>query len=192
VPVVYPASELVGRVTIAGARQEVHMGWLWWHLDRAGVKEVAARKAALSRQIANVRRLASVRLRGELQAHVREAANDAKRAGERRNDVVHQDWVLRGPDALRAVAELPDFESLDDLQRYVEEWDREAKNSPGWLRLPGRRLDLVPSNTLDELRAVERQLANAADRVSELTFAVASARETGHPAGWISTTSSSV
>ena len=62
---VYPAQELlqeVGRVTIAGARLEVQMGALWWQLDRGSVDEITARKDSISMQVANVRRLAGIRL----------------------------------------------------------------------------------------------------------------------------------
>jgi len=192
---VYPAIELLqelGRITIAGSRLEVQMGWLWWHLDKGGVDELTARKSSISKQVASVRGLATVRLCGDLQARVQEAVTEVESAAELRNDVVHQDWILRGRDVMRPVAELADLESQEVLDRYVEEWDREAKISSNWQRLPARSLDLVPSNTLDELRAVERRLAAASDRVNALTFAVASARETGHPAGWAFATSSSV
>jgi hypothetical protein len=89
---VYPAQELlqeVGRVTIAGARLEVQMGALWWQLDKGSVDEITARKNSISRQVANVRRLARIRLRGDLQARVQEAAAEAESASDLRNNVVH-------------------------------------------------------------------------------------------------------
>jgi hypothetical protein len=95
-----------------------------------------------------------------------------------------EDWVLRGPDAMRPVADLPDFTSDRELSRYVEQWEREAKDSPDWLRQPSRSLDLVRAQTLPDLVKVERALADATDRVTVLVFAVASARDTGRPAGW--------
>ena len=93
--------------------------------------------------------------------------------------------MLRGPDAMRPVAELVGLNSQDDLNVYLEECEREARTSPDWLRMPARSLDLVPGQTLGELKSVERRLTAAADRVAALTFAVASARETGHPMGWV-------
>jgi hypothetical protein len=188
---VYPALELlqeVGRVTIAGARLEVQMGALWWQLDRGSVDEITACKDSISRQVANVRRLAGVRLGGDLQARVQEAAAEAESASDLRNNVVHQDWVLRGPAAMRPVAELAGLNSQDDLDTYLEEWEREARTSPDWLRMPARSLDLVPGQTLDELKSVERRLAAAADRVAALVSAFASARDTGHPTGWVAST----
>jgi hypothetical protein len=185
---VYPAQELlqeVGRVTIAGARLEVQMGALWWQLDRGSVDEITARKDSISRQVANVRRLAGVRLDGDLQARVQKAAAEAESASDLRNNVVHQDWVLRGPAAMRPVAELAGLNSQDDLDVYLEEWEREARTSPDWLRMPARSLDLVPGQTLEELKSAERRLAAAADRVAALAFAVASARNTSHPTGWV-------
>jgi hypothetical protein len=185
---VYPAQELlqeVGRVTITGARLEVQMGALWWQLDKGSVDEITARKNSISRQAGNVRRLAGIRLRGDLQARVQEAAAEAVSASDLRNNVVHQDWVLRGPAAMRPVAELAGLDSQDDLDVYLEEWEREARTSPDWLRVPARSLALVPGQTLEGLKSVERRLAAAADRVAALVFAVASARDTGHPTGWV-------
>lgn len=188
----YPGAELlqeIGRVTIAGPRLEVLMGRLWWHLDITNVDELQARRSPFGTQVANVRALTAVRLSGELQTLVQEAVNAAERAAKVRNDIVHQDWVLRGRDAMRPVAALADLKSQQDLERYLEEWDREAKESPDWLRLPAHGLELVPGNTLDELTAAERRSAEAADQISALVFAVAGARETGHPAGWVTATS---
>ncbi len=187
-PGVYPALELlqeVGRVTIAGSRLEVQMGLLLWHLAKGSVDEITARKSSISKQAGNVRRLAGVRLCGDLQARVQEAGAEAESASDLRNNIVHQDWVLRGPDAMRPVAELAGLNSQDDLDVYLEEWEREAKASPDWLRMPARSLDLVPGQTLEELKSVEWRLTAAADRVTALTFAVTSARETGHPTGWV-------
>jgi hypothetical protein len=185
---VYPALELlqeVGRVTIAGARLEVQMGALWWHLDKGSVNKITARRASISRQIDNVRSLAGVRLRGDLQARVQEATAEAESASDLRNNIVHEDWVLAGPDAMRPVAELAGLNSQDDLDVYLEDWEREARTSHDWMRVPARSLDLIPGQTLEELKSAERRLAAAADRVAALTFAVASARETGHPTGWV-------
>lgn len=164
------------------------MGALWWQLDKASVDEITARKTSISSQVGNVRRLAGVRLRGDLQARVQDAAAAAESASDLRNNVVHQDWVLRGPDAMRPVAELAGLNKPDDLDVYLEEWEREARASPDWLRVPARSLDLIPGQTFEELKAVERRLTAAADRVAALVFAVASSRDTGHPTGWVAGT----
>jgi hypothetical protein len=57
--------------------------------------------------------------------------------------------------------------------------------SPEWQRVPSRSVEVVPAQTLDELRQVEPELAAAAELVTQLTFAVASSRETGKPPGHI-------
>jgi len=49
--------------------------------------------------------------------------------------------------------------------------------------VPARSIDVVPAQALEQLRAVERELAVVTARVSELVFAVASSRETGKPPG---------
>ncbi len=63
-------------------------------------------------------------------------------------------------------------------------WEREAKASPEWQRLPARSLDFEQPPTPDELVAVEQRLGAVAARVVEMTDAVASARETGKPGGY--------
>jgi hypothetical protein len=185
---VYPSEELlqeVGRVAIAGARLEIRLGRLWWHLDKGGTDELKARRAAVSAQIKEVRGLAATRLEGPLREAVESALTEASNAADMRNNAIHQDWVLRGPAATRPVAELPELGDQADLDRYLEQWDREATNSPDWLRQPARGLNLAPAQTIDDLQKIERRLAAAADRIEALTFAVASARETGHPEGWV-------
>ena len=71
------------------------------------------------------------------------------------------------------------------LAAFVEEWDRQATPSEGWLRLPSRSLELDPPQTVDELRDLERRLSGVAARVEVLTFEVASAREVGQPPGYV-------
>jgi hypothetical protein len=184
---VYPAEELlqeVGRVTIAGSRLEIQLGRLWWHLDKDNVTEETTRKLGIDKQARAIRTLAHTNLWGDLQSAVIEAVETAQNAADRRNNIVHQDWVLRGRDAMRPVADMPDFTSYRELSRYVDQWERETRDSPDWLRQPSKSFDLVRAQTLPELVKVERALAAATDRVTGLVFAVASARDTGRPAGW--------
>ena len=67
------------------------MGALWWHLDKDGVDKITARKSSVSKQVDSVRRLAGVRLCGDLQARVQEATAEAESASDLRNNIVHQD-----------------------------------------------------------------------------------------------------
>jgi hypothetical protein len=169
----YPAEELlqeVGRVTIAGSRLEIEMGWLWWYLDKDNVSAETTRKLGIDTQAKEIRTLAQTKLWGDLQRTVLEAVEAAQNAADRRNNIVHQDWVLPP--------------GLDDAMRPLADMEREAKDSPDWLRQPSKSLDLVPAQTLPELVKVEQALAAATNRVSKLVFAVASARDTGRPAGW--------
>lgn len=179
----YPALEVleeVGRVTIAGSRLDVEVGQLWWNMDPDTVDAERARGEFGIKQSRAVRGLAAARLLGDLQTRVIQVADDADAVRRRRNDVVHQDWVLRGREGMRPVAEIV---GLDE--RELEEWRREPIPSLGWLRLPSRSLELGVAQTLDELRDVERHLAAVAARVVNLTFEVASARDTGCPAGYV-------
>jgi hypothetical protein len=182
----YPGPDIlqeVGRVTIAGSRLDLQMGMLWHHLDR-NVDLEACRRARGAKQRERVRALAEHRLTGALRTEVLAAVNAAEVAQERRNAIVHQDWVLRGGDAMRPVSELNDVPP-EDLPAYLEEWERESKASLDWQRVPSRSIEIVPALTFDELRQVERQLAGATDDVSRLTFRVASSRETGRPPGYV-------
>ncbi len=102
---VYPGPEVlleVGRVTIAGARLDVQMGLLWHHLDRSVDPEVT-RRAPGAKQCEQVRRLAQERLAGDLQADVLAVLVVAEASRVRRNEIVHQDWLLRDRDAMRPV-----------------------------------------------------------------------------------------
>src|SRR4051794_12629226 len=183
---VYPGPDLlqeVGRVTIAGSRLDVQMGLLWHHLDRRVDFEVS-RKAHGAKHSERVRRLANQRLTGEMRDEVLAAVDAAESARIRRNEIVHQDWVLQGRDAMRPVSDLTGI-APEDLPAYLTEWERESKVSQVWQRVPSRSVDVVPAQTLDGLRRVERELSAATDLVSELTFKVASARETGSPSGYV-------
>lgn len=182
----YPGPDLlqeVGRVTIAGSRLDLQMGFLWHHLDLT-VDEAHSRKAPGAEQCRRIRRLADERLTGNLRDLVLAAVLAAETARQHRNEIVHQDWILRGREAMRPVGE---FLTLSEADRdaYVEEWSREARDSANWQRVPARSTDVVPAQTLDELRQIERELAAATDQVEQLVYAVASSRDTGHPAGYV-------
>ena len=180
----YPAQDVfqeVGRVTIAGVRLDVQMGMLWHHLDRMVPLEKSRRTPGW-KQCERVRRLAAERLSGDMLEQVVAAVVAAEEARARRNEIVHQDWLLRGHDAMRPVSELARI-TQEDLPACLEE--RESRSSQDWQRVPSRSVDVVPAQTLDELREVERELASVTNLVSALTFRVASSRETGSPPGYI-------
>jgi hypothetical protein len=182
----YPGPDLlqeVGRVTIAGSRLDVQLGMLWHHLDRS-VRLEDSRRAPGAEQCKRVRLLARERLTGDMLEQVVAVVVAAEAARARRNEIVHQDWLLRGPDAMRPVSELARIQP-EDVPAYLEAWERESRTSQDWQRVPSRNIDVVPAQTLDELRDVERKLAAASQLVSALTFRVASSRETGNPPGYV-------
>lgn len=182
----YPGTEIlmeVGRVTIAGSRLDIQMGMLWHHLDRE-VDLDHARQAPGALQCRKVRSLARQRLVGKLRDQVLRVVAAAEAAREKRNEIVHSDWVLRGPDAMRPVAELARVDPVD-APRYLEEWERESKASPDWQQVPRDSTNVVAAQAVEELRTVERGLANVTTAVSILTFRVASSRETGSPPGYV-------
>jgi len=120
-------------VTIAGSRLEIAMGQLWWQLDKDNVSEERTRKLGVDQQARAIRQRARTQsLWGDLQSAVLEAVETAQNRANRRNDIVHQDWVLRGPDAMRPVADLPEPTSSSEreLFKYVDEWRRSPK-TPG-------------------------------------------------------------
>lgn len=170
-------------MTIAGSRLDVQMGMLWHHLDRS-VKLEDSRRSPGREQCKQVRLLAAERLSGDLLDHVVAAVVAAEAARARRNEIIHQDWLLRGGDATRPVSDLARIPP-EDLPAYLQEWERESKTSQAWQRVPARSVDVVPAQSLDELREVERELAAVTRLVSELTFRVASSRETGSPPGYV-------
>lgn len=182
----YPGPDLlqeVGRVTIAGARLDVQMGMLWHHLDRSAILE-ATRRARGAQQCERIRCLAAERLTGDMLEHVVAVVLAAEGARARRNEIVHQDWLLRGPDAMPSPSDLARI-APGGLPAYMQELERESKASQDWQRVPSRSVDVVPAQTLDQLREVERELAVVTQRVSALTFRVASSRETGSPPGYV-------
>ena len=85
------------------------------------------------------------------------------------------------------VRPISDFAHLrgEEMIAYQIEWEREAKESADWQRVPRDSLDVVGSQAFDELRDVERELAGVTNRVTGLTFQVASARDAGVPPGWV-------
>lgn len=172
----------VGRVTIAGSRLDVQMGLLWHHLDRSVDNEVT-RKAKGATQCEQVRRRARERLTGSLQADVLAAVDVAEASRAKRNEIVHQDWLLHGRAAMRPVAELALIDE-SNLAAYLDEWERESNASQDWQRVPAHSMDVVPAQTVEELRRVEREIAAATMLVSQLIFRVASSRETGRPPGY--------
>jgi hypothetical protein len=183
---VYPGPDLlqeVGRVTIAGARLDIQMGFLWHHLDLTKPED-EARAARGFDQCRAVRRLARERLIDEMQQQVLAAVDAAEDARKRRNAIVHQDWLLRGPDAARPVAELLAV-AAEDRDAYVEAWERESKSSEDWLRVAHNTTAVEPAQALDDLRQVERALAAATGTVWMLTFRVASSRGSGSPPGYV-------
>lgn len=182
----YPAPEVlqeVGRITIAGSRLDIHMGSLWHHLDR-GVSLEEARWKPGAAQADKVRRLAETRLTGPLRAAVLSAVQDADEARNRRNDVVHQGWLLRSREAGRPWSEIEKIEP-EEWPAYLEAWERESKESEDWQQVPRRGIHVEDPPSLAELVAVERLLSAATDRVIDLIFTVASSRETGKPLGYI-------
>ncbi len=182
----YPGPKVlqeVGRVTIAGSRLDVQMGLLWHHLDRDEPFEETRWKSG-AKQCEQVRKLAAERLTGPMREQVLAAVDQAEAARRRRNEIVHQDWLLRGRDAVRPVGEILEVWA-EDREAYLTAWERESKDSPGWLRVPSRSIEVEPAQPLDDLIAVERALAVVTETVSALTFRVASSRETGSPPGYV-------
>lgn len=182
----YPGDEVlaeVGRVTIAGSRLDLQMGELWHHLDRSVSFETTRSKPGRE-QSRNIRRLTDERLMGDLALEANAALDSADRARTHRNEIVHQDWVLRGREAMRPVSEYLSL-APDEQASYVNDWRREAKSSENWQRVPARSVAVMPAQTLEDLRQVERELAEATDLVTALTFRVASSREAGRPPGYV-------
>ncbi|WP_270888932.1 hypothetical protein [Pedococcus sp. 5OH_020] len=182
----YPAPDVleeVGRVTIAGSRLDIEMGMVWHHLDRT-IDLNRARRTSGAAQCRHLRVLAETRLVGELRNQVLAVVDAAEGARRRRNEIVHQDWLLRGPDATRSVAELACVNPAN-MPKYLEEWGRDSRASQDWRRVPSDSTNVVEGQTVEELRDVERALAEVTTVVSGPTFAVASSRETGRPPGYI-------
>ncbi len=182
----YPGPEVlqeIGRITIAGSRLDIQMGHLWHHLDRSVPFEETRWKPG-AEQAKKVRRLADTRLTGSMQTRVLAAVDAAEQARARRNEVVHQDWILRNRAATRPVSEWLAVAS-EDQAAYLEQWEREPMDSEEWQRVPRRGTNVDTAPELADLVAVERALSQATDEVTALTFGVASSRETGKPPGYV-------
>jgi hypothetical protein len=180
----YPGKELlaeIGRVTIAGSRLDLQMGFLWYHLDHPNLDVVHARRSPGWKQEKEVRRLANERLRDEMHDQVITAVKAAARARSQRNEIIHQDWVLRIPPS--------EFvgKPLEDLLPDRDEINRTFKDSPYWQRVPNDSIEVVSPPSLGDLQSIERALAAATNSIQWLTFRVASSRDVGQPEGYIRT-----
>jgi hypothetical protein len=172
----------VGRVTIAGARLGVQMGMLWHHLDQS-IDFEHTHRAAGSKQSKQVRRLARERLTGRMRAQVIAAVEAAEAVRARRNDIVIRSGCSEAamPRVLFQTAGIPP----EEFPQYLEDWERESKSSNDWERVPSRSIDVLPGQTMDQLREVERALTRVTERLTSLTFRVASSRESGRPPGYV-------
>ena len=85
---------------------------------------------------------------------------------------------------MRPVAELARVDPAN-MQNYLQEWERESKASQDWRRVPSKSTDVISAQTVEELRLIERELAEVTTVVCRLTFRVASSRETGRPRGYV-------
>jgi hypothetical protein len=113
------------------------------------------------------------------------AVDAAARARLQRNEVVHQDWVLRFPPTEFVGKPLADV--LPNLLPDRDDIGRTFKESPHWRRVPHDSIEVVPPPSLGELRSIERALAAVKDSIEWLTFCDASSRDTGQPEGYIRT-----
>lgn len=182
----YPGPEVlkeVGRITIAGSRLDLQMALLWHHLDR-NLPFEETRKQGGADQERWIRVLAKSRLIDPLRPRVLDALSAAAEARRRRNEVVHQDWVLRGSEGMRPIQEILDL-SPEEEGPYRDAWQRESMDSPSWQRIPARKTDLEPAPSLEELKEIERALGRATDDIDTLTFIVASSRDVGRPPGYV-------
>jgi hypothetical protein len=129
------------------------------------------------------RKLAEEHLEGVLLDAVRQALDDADAVRTARNEVVHQDWILRGAESGIPVEEIAG-RSSEEIETLLREYERKAVPSKVWQRVPARSISVEPAPELDELIELERRLGGAAARVLQLTYVVASSRETGGPPGY--------
>jgi hypothetical protein len=183
---VYPGPEVLqelGRITIAGSRLDLAMAGLWHHLDR-NVPYEQTRKRGGSEQDRWIRLLASVRLEDPLRRPVLDALSTAAKARERRNEIVHQDWVLYGPEGLRVTSDQSEVPPEEQAAQWAA-WQRQARDSERWQRVPARKVTVEDAPSLDELISVERALTRATDAIVSLTFHVASSRVVGEPPGYV-------
>lgn len=94
-----------------------------WHLDPLIVDGASARRRSGSVQVKAVRSLAQERLHGVPESVVLQSLDEVDAVRRLGNEVVHQDWMLRGPGAMRPVAELASVEPAE-LGSYLAEWKR--------------------------------------------------------------------
>lgn len=186
----YPTGEVLEEldpVTIAGVRLDLQLAFLLHSIDPAVELLGRVRPLSGSELTRRVRMRAELHLDEPLHGIVLTLADDVDAVRRERNELVHGEWLLRGSDATRPAAEViaaVDGTDPADAEAYVRAWEREAKASPEWQRLLARSLELEPPPTLDELVAVEHRLGAVAVRVVEVTYAVASSRDTGTPPGY--------
>ncbi len=173
----------VGRIAIAAGRLDADLGALWWHLAPDQVNELDARTAPAGKARDKIRTLARQRLDHAHYDALLAFVDELESAQERRNEVLHSRWLLRGPDAMRPVSE---FFDLDERKRaeYIAMWEREAVASADWRRQPNDSLTLVAPHHLEELQDVERGLAAMSNLAVQWHFRIASMREVGKPPGW--------
>jgi hypothetical protein len=174
----------VGRVAIASARLDIWTGLLWHHIHPA-IGEAEARRESSSKQVRAIRLLADERfVLSPLRTRVLHTADAVEAAQERRHEVIHQDWTLRTLERIVAWNRLVE-QYGDAWAEHRDEIERFALDSPNWQRYPARSLEVDEAQTLTELQAVERQLFRVMEQVQGTTAAVASARTTGQPAGYL-------
>jgi hypothetical protein len=158
---VYPGEDIlkeVGRVTIAAAQLDLWMATLWVALDPA-TDETKARRSSGAAQCAAIRLLAQQwhdSAREELLLTVA-MAEDAR---QRRNEIVHQGWLLNGSDVPWP------WKAWDESQR------RGSTVSVDWQRIPARSFTPEPAQALGDLEMVEQALAEAGQRAFGLGLAL--------------------
>jgi hypothetical protein len=183
----YPGDALlveVGRVAIAGARLEIWMGFLWWHLNPA-VDQVTARRTSFKAQRKVVLTLALERLQeGLLRMAVLDTVEEARLALDQRHEVIHQDWLLNTQEHVLAEGDLARFFGRD-LANNMDHVERYAHDSENWSRIPARGLQADEAPTRLDLVKIERRLSAATRRLTYVTRDVASARELGLPVGYL-------
>jgi len=101
---------------------------------RAAVAPLGPRRSLRDQQVEagvgtakKVAELATQRLSGDLQA-VWAAMSSVEAAQKRRNEVIHQDWVLRAREAMRSVTEIAAVAN-EDRGDYLAAWQRQATES---------------------------------------------------------------
>lgn len=173
----------VGRVAVAAGRLDAALGALWWALAPDLVEETTARRAPAGRVRKEIRLLARQRLDAAHRDPLLRFIDEVEAAQTARNAVLHANWLLRGSDATRPVAE---FLALDpeDRSDYLAQWERQPVTSDGWRRQPHDSTDLVRPHQLDELEQVERRLDTTVNLAVQWQFQIASMREANRPPGW--------